>query len=98
MDIARLDGLEQGYPFCSNADCLLHVRVGDPGVEGTGNWAVLPDGALIGRGVYDGVFLCDRCGHELVTGAVHLEFEVVGIPRAVTSDFSNGQRKFGART
>jgi hypothetical protein len=76
MDNARIDGLEQGYPFCSNPDCLLHVLVGDPGVEGAGNWAVLPDGALTGRGIYDGVFLCDRCGHDLLAGAVRLEFEV----------------------
>lgn len=49
-------------PFCSNPDCLLHVRAGDPGVVGSGNWAQLAEGTLIGRGIYHGLYLCDVCG------------------------------------
>jgi len=49
------------HPFCSNPDCLLHVRSGDAGVIGTGNWAERPDGTIIGRGIYYGVYLCDPC-------------------------------------
>jgi len=40
------------------------VRAGDPGVTGSGNWAQLPDGQIVGRSLYNGVYLCDRCGHE----------------------------------
>jgi hypothetical protein len=54
----------RGEPFCSNPDCLLHVRSGDAGVLGTGNWAQLPDGTIIGRGIYYGLFLCDLCGRS----------------------------------
>jgi len=38
-------------PFCSNPDCLLHVRVGDAHVMGAGNWARLADGRIVGRGI-----------------------------------------------
>jgi len=48
--------------FCTNPQCVLHVRAGDPGVEGFGNWAVLPSGVQVGRGRYAGTYLCDRCG------------------------------------
>ena len=51
-----------GPPFCANPDCALHVRAGDPGVEGFGNWAVLPSGLQVGRGCYGGRYLCDFCG------------------------------------
>ena len=49
-------------PFCSNPDCLLHVRSGDAGVIETGNWAELPDGTIIGRGIYHDLYLCHLCG------------------------------------
>jgi hypothetical protein len=45
-----MNGREQQEPFCSNPDCLLHVRSDDAGIIGTGNWAELPDGTIIGRG------------------------------------------------
>jgi hypothetical protein len=57
---------ETDYPFCSNSRCELHVRAGDPGVHGFGHWARLPDGRIIGRGLYDGIFLCDRCGRAAI--------------------------------
>ena len=57
-------GLEKEFPFCSNPDCELYVHAGDPGVVGSGNWAELPDGRIVGRGIYSGVYLCDSCGHE----------------------------------
>jgi hypothetical protein len=34
--------VEKEFPFCSNPDCVLYVRAGDPGVLGSGNWAELP--------------------------------------------------------
>jgi len=58
-------GFEFSYPFCANPDCDLHVRSGDPRVKGFGNWAVMPDGRTVGRGVYHGLFLCDSCGQAL---------------------------------
>jgi hypothetical protein len=48
-------------PFCSNQSCHLHVRNGDAGVTGDGNWALV-DGLVFGRGRYDGKMLCDHCG------------------------------------
>jgi hypothetical protein len=57
-----MHSFENDYPFCSNAHCELHVRAGDPGVHGFGHWAEMADGRIIGRGLYDGVFLCDPCG------------------------------------
>lgn len=62
---------ETDYPFCGNVRCELHVRAGDTGVQGIGNWARLPDGRIIGRGVYDGIFLCDSCGRAAVVKPVH---------------------------
>jgi hypothetical protein len=59
---------EEGFPFCGNVHCELHVCVGDPGVEGLGNWAMLESGHIIGRGLYGAVFLCDRCGRALLNG------------------------------
>jgi hypothetical protein len=56
--------LEKEYPFCSNPDCHLYVRAGDPGVSGSGNWAELPDGRIVGRSIHSGVYLCDVCGSE----------------------------------
>ena len=57
-----MNGREQDEPFCSNPDCILHVRSGDAGVRGCGNWAALADGTIIGRGIYHGLYLCDPCG------------------------------------
>jgi hypothetical protein len=50
--------------FCANVDCALHVRRGDPQVDGWGDWAVRPDGVVTGRAVYDGRVLCDLCGRR----------------------------------
>jgi hypothetical protein len=61
-----LFGFESSYPFCANPDCELHVQAGDEGVNGSGNWAAMPDGRIIGRGIYYGVFLCDLCGKNLI--------------------------------
>ncbi len=58
-------GRQQDDPFCSNPACVLYVRSGDPGVVGSGNWAELSDGSIIGRGIYYGLYLCDRCHHAL---------------------------------
>jgi hypothetical protein len=55
---------ESGNLFCNNPTCDLHVRAGDSNVRGFGNWAVLANGLTVGRGLYDGVFLCDRCGRR----------------------------------
>ena len=57
-----MQGLEKEYPFCCNPDCVLYVRVGDPEVQGSGNWAELPGGIVVGRGIYSGISLCDLCG------------------------------------
>ena len=58
-----MNGRAQDEPFCSNPDCILHVRSGDAGVIGWGNWAELANGTIMGRGIYHGVYLCDPCGH-----------------------------------
>jgi hypothetical protein len=48
--------------FCANEACVLHVRPGDAGVRGEGNWARLPNGLMVGRNCYNGRVLCDFCG------------------------------------
>jgi hypothetical protein len=47
--------------FCMNAECVLHVRPGDPHVAGNGNWAITADGVIAGRQRVGSVMLCDRC-------------------------------------
>jgi hypothetical protein len=59
-----MNGLEKEFPFCSNPDCELYMRAGDPVVIGSGNWAELPDGRVVGRNIYSGVYLGDSCGRE----------------------------------
>lgn len=56
LEVAR------GAPFCANPRCDLHVRLVDERVAGGGNWVVLPDGRIFGRGRYATVLLCDACG------------------------------------
>ena len=62
---------EHQQPFCANPACALHVQVGEPGVEGTGNWADV-DGVLVGRGRYGGQMLCDLCGRASLGTSVRL--------------------------
>jgi hypothetical protein len=47
--------------FCANAECMLHIRAGEPSVKGNGNWAETPDGIVTGRQRVQSVTLCDRC-------------------------------------
>jgi hypothetical protein len=54
--------VSRGAPFCANVGCALHVRLVDDRVAGGGNWVVLPDGRIFGRGRYGTVLLCDACG------------------------------------
>jgi hypothetical protein len=54
--------ISRGAPFCANPHCALHVGVADQRVAGGGNWVVLPDGRIFGRGRYGSVLLCDACG------------------------------------
>jgi hypothetical protein len=65
-----MDQLSDDDWFCENPDCLLHVRAGDPGVMGQGNWAELPDGRWAGRGRYLGRMLCDFCGRATIKSVV----------------------------
>ncbi len=51
-----------GAYFCANPACVLHVRAGDPGVTGEGDWAVLADGRTFGRSRHGKTVLCDACG------------------------------------
>ena len=62
--VTDIESADFGSYFCANPQCVLHVRAGEPGVEGFGNWAVLPSGVQVGRGRCAGTYLCDRCGRE----------------------------------
>jgi hypothetical protein len=73
--------LESSQPFCANRHCALHVRVGDTGVEGAGNWAEL-EGHLIGRGRYAGQMLCDDCGRKRMAAEADAASEQGKEPRA----------------
>ena len=59
---STMNGLEKDFPFCSNPDCQLFVRAGDPGVMGSGNWAQLPDGQIVGRSLYNGAIYAIGAG------------------------------------
>lgn len=69
-----MDGEKPGFAFCSNLRCPLglHVRAGDRGVHGDGNWARLAGGIMVGRGIYQGAYLCDKCGKALLQDGVKL--------------------------
>ena len=54
--------LAGGDYFCANPACVLHVREGDGGVRGRGNWAVFADGRTASRSRYGDRMLCDECG------------------------------------
>ena len=58
LEVAR------GAFFCSNAQCVLHVRRGDARVFGSGEWAVRPDGVVTSRRLVNGQMLCDVCGRD----------------------------------
>ena len=62
---AAFDRFEYEVPFCAMESCPLHVRPGDPGVEGQGNWVKHSSGLTIGRRVVDGRYLCDPCAMGL---------------------------------
>jgi hypothetical protein len=53
--------IEFNATFCANPACPLHLRPGDHGVEGAGNWAELPCGAIVGRQAVDRRMFCDPC-------------------------------------
>jgi len=83
-----MDTIEPGLWFCSNPDCDLHVCPGDPGVQGAGNWAELPNGHLIGRGLYEGRYYCDWCGTTLIRACAETE---IPSPRRDTQDLVEQQ-------
>jgi hypothetical protein len=56
--------------FCANPGCILHVRPGDPQVHGSGNWAQLSDGTIIGRRRVELTMLCDRCAARAMRGEI----------------------------
>jgi hypothetical protein len=59
--------MQTDSPFCNNPDCELNVVAGDPNVEGSGNWATLANGLVVGRSLYGLLYLCDWCVRDLFT-------------------------------
>lgn len=57
--------IESNATFCANPACPLHLRPGDQGAQGAGNWAELPCGAIVGRQAVDGHMLCDPCASRV---------------------------------
>jgi hypothetical protein len=55
----------RGDPFCANVRCILHVTSDSAGVVGWGNWAELPNGLIVGRGLIDGIPMCDLCSENI---------------------------------
>lgn len=47
--------------FCSSPSCDFHVRIGDPGVAGFGDWAIRSDGTTVSHRWVNGRLLCDLC-------------------------------------
>ena len=71
-DIPPDDASETREFFCANPDCVLHVCRADPGVHGSGEWAVRPDGIRTSRSLYGQRMLCDLCGRAWVAGRLML--------------------------
>jgi hypothetical protein len=63
---------EYDSTFCANPTCVLHVRPGDGNVQGSGNWARLADGIVVGRRRVDAIMRCDRCAARVMNGEVIL--------------------------
>lgn len=60
------DQFETGRaPFCANSGCPLHVRPGEPGVLGVGNWIQLANGIVLGRQLDRGRLVCDACANHV---------------------------------
>jgi hypothetical protein len=70
--------MEYDSIFCANSGCLLHVRPGDSNVRGSGNWAQLEDGTILGRRRVESTMLCDRCAKRVMLGEVTLATRPVG--------------------
>lgn len=62
----------RGAWFCSDANCVLHVRVGDPQVFGAGEWAVRPDGVVTSRRLVHGRMVCDVCAGRHTPSSVSI--------------------------
>ena len=56
--------------FCANGTCVLHVRRGDANVRGSGNWAQLANGIIVGRRRVGSVTLFDRCACQVLRGEI----------------------------
>jgi hypothetical protein len=65
--------------FCANTGCILHIRPGDSNVRGSGNWAELAGGIIVGRQRIDAVMLCDWCAVKVMQG------EIILTPRRAAS-------------
>jgi hypothetical protein len=55
------DGFECGNYFCANPDCVFHVRAGDAGTHGAGQWASLANGLTVSRSLVGRTYFCDIC-------------------------------------
>lgn len=62
----------RGAWFCSDANCVLHVRVGDPQVFGAGEWAVRPDGVVTSRRLVHGRMVCDVCARRRTRSSISI--------------------------
>ena len=80
--------------FCGNPSCELHVRAGDPRVQGAGNWATLSDGRVVGRGRYGEQILCDPCGRAFL---LSLEARSESPPESEIAQESVRARRHGRR-
>lgn len=63
---ARRLTYEANDVFCANPSCVLHVRAGDAGVSGSGQWAVI-DGITYDRHPLTpgGPCYCSKCRLEI---------------------------------
>lgn len=50
--------------FCSNERCVLHVSSNDKNVEGSGDWATLPNGRTYARVQVGDRYFCHVCAED----------------------------------
>lgn len=62
--------------FCSTTGCPFHATVGDPNVQGFGDWATLADGTTVSHRWVNGSLLCDLCAN-LISCATRADQEAV---------------------
>lgn len=56
------------HMFCATLTCALHLSSNDARIRGQGEWALLPNGLIVGRTAVNGQRYCDICARDRNVG------------------------------